>query len=125
MRAAARCACGTSRPTAATDARPDRRFGAASASAPTVGLDRWHHLDATHRQVRLYIDGAPAEWIDLSSAWQPRQAAGSLLVCRSTTQAGPDGWLQGDVDDFEAYRGALSDADVRRLFIERSVCEVP
>ena len=36
----------------------------------------------------------------------------------STTAAGPDGWLYGEVDDVGAYQGVLTDVDVRRLVIE-------
>lgn len=92
------------------------------ATAPAVGVDRWHHLvavlDATHRQVRLYVDGTSAGPVGLNAAWQPRQAVGSLLVGRSTTPAGPEGWLYGEVDDLGVYQGILNDADVRRLFTE-------
>ena len=92
------------------------------ATAPGAGVDQWHHLvavlDATHRQVRLYVDGTSAGPVGLNAAWQPRQAAGALLVGRSTTPAGPDRWLYGEVDDLGAYQGILSDADVQRLFTE-------
>jgi len=92
------------------------------ATAPGAAVDQWHHLvavlDATHRQVRLYIDGTTAGPVGLNAAWQPRQAAGALLVGRSTTPAGPDGWLYGEVDDVGAYQGMLSDTDVQRLFIK-------
>ncbi|MEU8657869.1 LamG domain-containing protein [Actinoplanes philippinensis] len=96
-----------------------------SASAPAADLDRGHHLvavlDATRRQARLHIDGTPAGTVGLGAAWQFRQAAGSLLVGRSTTPAGPAGWLFGEIDDVNAYQGALSDMDVQRLFLGQSV----
>ncbi len=95
------------------------------ATAPATGADQWHHLvavlDATHRQVRLHVDGASAGAVALNAAWQPQQAAGSLLVGRSTTPAGPDGWLYGQVDDLGLYQGTLSDADVQRLFTAQTV----
>ncbi len=95
------------------------------ATAPATGLDRWHHLvavlDATHRQVRLHVDGQPAGPVGLNVAWRPRQAAGSLLVGRSSTPAGPDGWLYGELDDVGVHQGVLSDADVQRLFDEESI----
>ncbi|MBM0227038.1 MULTISPECIES: LamG domain-containing protein [Micromonospora] len=95
------------------------------ATAPATGVDQWHHLvavlDATHRQARLYVDGTLAETVGLNAAWQPRQAPGAMLVGRSTTPAGPDGWLYGQVDDLGVYQGMLSDADVQRIFTEQKV----
>jgi hypothetical protein len=91
------------------------------ATAPATGVDQWHHLvvvlDATHRQARLYVDGTSAGTVGLDAAWQPRQAAGALLV----GAAGPEGWLYGQVDDLGAYQGVLSGADVQRLFTEQKV----
>ncbi|GLW33361.1 LamG domain-containing protein [Actinoplanes regularis] len=95
------------------------------ATAPATGVDQWHQLvavlDATHRQIRLYVDGTPAGAVGLNVAWQPLQAAGALLVGRSTTPTGPDGWLYGQVDDLGVYQGLLSDADVQRLFTGQAV----
>jgi hypothetical protein len=95
------------------------------ATASATGVDQWHHLvavlDATHRQIRLYVDGTPAGAVRLNAAWQPHQAAGALLVGRSTTPAGPVGWLYGQVDDLGVYQSMLTDADVQRLFAEQTV----
>ncbi|MFE9693300.1 LamG domain-containing protein [Micromonospora sp. NPDC005806] len=96
-----------------------------SATAPATGADQWHQLvavlDATHRQVRLHVDGVLVGTADLNAAWQPRQSAGSLLVGRTTTPAGPAEWLYGQVDDLGAYQGALSAADVQGLFADQRV----
>ncbi|MFI7609582.1 LamG domain-containing protein [Micromonospora sp. NPDC049366] len=95
------------------------------AAAPATGVDQWHHLvvvlDATQRQARLYADGTLAQTVGMNAAWQPRQAPGAMLVGRSTTPEGPDGWLYGQVDDLGVYQGKLSDADVQRLFTEQKV----
>ncbi|MFI7574279.1 LamG domain-containing protein [Micromonospora sp. NPDC049497] len=95
------------------------------ATVSATAVDQWHHLvavlDATHRQARLYVDGTAAGVVGLNAAWQPRQAPGALLVGRSTTPAGPDGWLYGQVDDLGVYQGVLSEADVQRLFTEQAL----
>ncbi|MEU8262165.1 LamG domain-containing protein [Micromonospora sp. NPDC048999] len=94
-------------------------------TAPAPSADQWHQLaavlDATHRQARLYVDGAPAGAADLNAAWQPRQADGPLLVGRVTFAAGPAEWLYGLVDDLGAYQGALSAADVQAVFANQRV----
>ncbi|MEO3777725.1 LamG domain-containing protein [Micromonospora sp. B11E3] len=99
------------------------------ATAPAARPDQWHHLvavlDATHREARLYVDGTLAEAVGLNPAWQPYQATGPLLVGRSTTLAGPAGWLYGQVDDLGLYQGALSAAEVQRLFDAEAVRPVP
>ncbi|MEU7617348.1 LamG domain-containing protein [Micromonospora rifamycinica] len=96
-------------------------------SAPATGADQWHQLvvvlAARHRQVRLYVDGVPAGTVGMNPAWQPHQATGSLLVGRSTSPAGPEGWLYGLVSDLDVYQGAFSDADVQRHHAEQQVAE--
>ncbi|GHJ06309.1 hypothetical protein TPA0907_06760 [Micromonospora humidisoli] len=96
-----------------------------TATASAAGPGQWHHLaavlDARHRQVRLYVDGVSTGAVGLHPAWQPGQATGSLLVGRSTTPTGPDGWLYGQVSDLAVYQGIVSDADVQRIYSEQLV----
>ncbi|WP_328343961.1 LamG domain-containing protein [Micromonospora sp. NBC_00421] len=98
-----------------------------TATAPATGVDQWHQLvavlDATHRQVRLYVDGTSAGAVGLHPAWQLHQATGSLLVGRSTASAGPDGWLYGQLSDLGVYQGVFSDADVQRHYAEQQIRE--
>ncbi|MEU9826333.1 LamG domain-containing protein [Micromonospora chersina] len=94
-------------------------------TVPATCVDQWHHLvavlDATHGQVRLYVDGTLAQAVELNTAWTPQQATGALLVGRSTTPTGPAGWLYGQVDDLGVYQGMVSEAAVQRLFTEQRV----
>ncbi|NBE83158.1 LamG domain-containing protein [Micromonospora rubida] len=93
---------------------------ATHATAPAPAPGQWHHLvvvlDATQRRLRLHVDGTPAGVVGLNPAWHPWQAMGPLLVGRSTTPAGPTGWLYGLVDDLHLYQGALTETEVQRLF---------
>lgn len=102
------------------------RFQVAGATvqAPATAAGEWHHLvgvlDAARRQALLYVDGAAVGVTGLRPGARLRQATDSLLVGRSTTPAGPAGWLFGEVDDLGAYQGVLSAADIHGLSLDQS-----
>lgn len=100
---------------------------ASSATAPAVGLDRWHHLvgvlDIGARQIRLYVDGSLAATANLPAEWQLWQADGPLTVGRTRIQGVDKDWLDGALDNVAVYQGALTDAAVNTLHDAEAVIE--
>ncbi len=72
--------------------------------------------DATDR-IRLYLDGETNEGASASFTGNPL-SSGALQIGRSKAGDTDDGWgeyLHGDVDEVQAYAGALRDSDIGLL----------
>ena len=94
-------------------------------AAADGGEGRGHHLavvydDATDK-IKLYLDGhtnAQAT-ADFPNGWH---STGPLQVGRAHTTDGWGEYLHGDVDEIQAYAGALRDGDVLGLGVGTDPC---
>ncbi|MEV7673538.1 LamG-like jellyroll fold domain-containing protein [Streptomyces sp. NPDC088752] len=79
------------------------------------GQGQGHHLAVVHDDatdtVKLYLDGYTnaGATAALPTSWR---GTGPLQIGRGLTARGPGEYLRGDVDEVQAYSGALRDRDV-------------
>ncbi|MBO4205833.1 LamG domain-containing protein [Micromonospora echinofusca] len=111
------------------DATDPSSTAATTLVAPAVDPTRWHHLvvtlDVPNRQLKLHVNGVPAQTATMNAAWQPWAATGPVLMARSTTPAGPAEWLHGTIDDLEFYHGALAEKWVLNLYRQQVIAPPP
>ncbi|MFD4263931.1 LamG-like jellyroll fold domain-containing protein [Streptomyces sp. NPDC058534] len=86
-------------------------------TTPETG--RWYHLvgvrDGADNQLRLYVDGEPAA---TSAAGPAYPSTGPLTVGRAQWDGNATDFWNGAVDQVHAYDKALTDEEVRALYIE-------
>jgi hypothetical protein len=86
-------------------------------TAPAPDIASYHHLvavfDAQKREVRIYVDGTLGGTKAMNAAWQPWNAAGSLVLGHSQSPSGPTDLAHADIDEVRIYQGVV--ADVTRI----------
>jgi hypothetical protein len=90
------------------------------AEAPAPNATSWHQLvavlDVAKRQTFLYVDGVRQYTANLSSAWQPWQANGSIVVGQARANGGLFDFLDGTLDEIHVWQGVLSDREITDLY---------
>jgi hypothetical protein len=90
-----------------------------------VADNQWHHVAAVFgRQgpnpgVRLYVDGVRVAAFAPAKPGRIFNGTAPLLIGRSANLGGPLAYFQGQIDEVEIFRRALTSADVQSLYAAR------
>ncbi len=73
-------------------------------------------FDRSAMTLTLWVDGEVSSPIAVGSTWT---SPGMTVAGHGTGASGQQLWWQGGVDDVRTYSGALSDAQVRTIYLEQ------